>query len=138
MTIIVLDVSVVVAFLLPDASGPIAARALTHLETGAAAAPSLFWHEVRNSLLVAERRKRVAGADIAAFLERLRAFAVDDAGAGAGAGDDPEILRLARANGLTAYDAAYLDLALSRGLPLATLDTSLARGAKAEKVKLFG
>jgi len=43
---------------------------------------------------------------------------------------------LAAQHGLTTYDAAYLELAIRRGLPLATLDVSLARAARAEGVTL--
>ena len=56
----------------------------------------------------------------------------------AGAGADRAILDLAMARGLTAYDAAYLALARERGLPLATLDESLARAARLEGVVLLG
>ena len=48
------------------------------------------------------------------------------------------LLALARGHGLTAYDAAYLDMALRTGLPLATLDGRLAAAAKAAGVVLVG
>jgi predicted nucleic acid-binding protein len=47
-------------------------------------------------------------------------------------------LRLAERHQLTLYDAAYLELALRRNLPLATLDEDLRRAVRAEKVKLLG
>jgi len=46
--------------------------------------------------------------------------------------------RLAERHGLTVYDAAYLELALRRGLPLATLDEDLRTAARTEKVPLLG
>ena len=52
--------------------------------------------------------------------------------------DGSELMALARARKLTVYDAAYLDLAIREGLPLATLDRQLERAALAEGVALFG
>jgi predicted nucleic acid-binding protein len=47
-------------------------------------------------------------------------------------------LRLAERHQLTLYDAAYLELALRRSLPLAALDEDLRRAARAEKMRLLG
>jgi predicted nucleic acid-binding protein len=47
-------------------------------------------------------------------------------------------LRLAERHRLTLYDAVYLELALRRGIPLATLDIELRAAAKAEGVGLLG
>jgi predicted nucleic acid-binding protein len=44
---------------------------------------------------------------------------------------------LSRKYGLTAYDAAYLDLALERGLPLATLDEDLMRASRTAGIELI-
>ena len=49
----------------------------------------------------------------------------------------PEVLRISQQHRLTAYDAAYLELALRRRLPLATLDKDLASAARAEAVPLL-
>jgi predicted nucleic acid-binding protein len=49
-----------------------------------------------------------------------------------------ETLRLAEKRKLTLYDAAYLELAMRRGLPLATLDADLRSAAQSEKVQLLG
>ena len=54
------------------------------------------------------------------------------------ADDDLDVLSLARKHVLTAYDAAYLALALAERLPLATLDKRLAQAARAEKAGLLG
>jgi predicted nucleic acid-binding protein len=48
--------------------------------------------------------------------------------------DAPEVTALTRGHRLTVYDAAYLELALREGAPLATLDAALAGAARAEKV----
>ena len=47
-------------------------------------------------------------------------------------------LQLSERHGLTLYDAAYLELALRRGLPLASLDAELRRAAQAEGVVVIG
>jgi len=51
---------------------------------------------------------------------------------------DVDLLALARERRLTVYDAAYLELAIREGLPLATLDRALEKAAVAEGVALFG
>src|SRR5438477_10917418 len=80
-----------------------------------------IWHlEVANALLVGERRGRTTPADAARFLAILSAFPI---------AVDPETIarawadtmHLARAHNLSAYDASYLELAIRRGLALATL-----------------
>ncbi len=48
-----------------------------------------------------------------------------------------DFLALARAHGLSSYDASYLDLAMKKGLPLATLDKKLKQAAKAAKLRIL-
>lgn len=107
--------------------------ALERLRGEEARVPALWWFEVRNALLVNERRGRIAPADTALFLRSLLRLAVTF---------DPlpreaEVLALARRHRLTVYDAAYLDLAQKEGLPLATLDSDLKRAARRERVPLI-
>jgi predicted nucleic acid-binding protein len=92
------------------------------------AVPYLWWFEVRNILVVNERRRRIAESETAAFLLnlsrlRIRVDRVPDEGA---------VLRLARTHRLSVYDAAYLELAQREGSPLATLDADLQKAAVAE------
>ena len=134
MMTIVMDASVAVAFVAPDENSPVAVKALDYLADGIALVPSLFWHELRNALIVCERRKRIRPDQVASFLAQIRSLPMHDAGAG----DDHEVLRLARAHGLTAYDAAYLGLALDQRAPLATTDAKLRLAAEREKAALFG
>jgi predicted nucleic acid-binding protein len=104
------------------------------LRTESAAAPSLWWFEVRNGLVVAERRGRVTEQQTARFLREILRLAVtlDNSPNEAG------VLALARRHRLTVYDAAYLELALRQDLPIATLDMPLAAAARAEGVALIG
>ena len=95
--------------------------------------PTLFWYEIRNVLVMAERRKRIATARTTAFLADLAllAFTVDDLPR------EASVLDLARRRSLTVYDATYLELAQRRDAPLATLDQALMAAAKKEGVALF-
>ena len=134
MTAYVLDASLAAAWFLPDEASDAADRLLGDALADAPVVPSLFRHELRNLLLVAERRGRLAAADVDEALIRLAALpiAVRDGG------DDRQVVNLARKYALTAYDAAYLELALREGAPLATLDKRLAEAARAEKARLIG
>jgi predicted nucleic acid-binding protein len=97
--------------------------------------PAIWPFEVANALLVAERRKRITVAQVTSMLQRISSLpiAIDPAQAARAFG---RILSAAREEKLTAYDAAYLDLALSEGLSLATLDEQLRRAARSAGVGL--
>ena len=97
-------------------------------------APSLFYYEIRNALLVSERRNRITEAMSAAFLRDLGCCPFD----WSLPGDEAILMALARKRKLTVYDAAYLELAKREALPLATLDRDLEKAAIAEGVALFG
>ena len=106
---------------------PVAALALGRVRTDEARVPSLWWFEVRNTLIVSERRGRLTESDTATFLHglaRLR-VSVDRSP------EEADVLALARYRGLRVYDAAYLELARREGAPLATLDAALATAARA-------
>ena len=103
------------------------------LRSEEAIAPRLWAYEVRNSVLMGVRRKRITPTEAKEFLESLRSLPIRL--------DDPSsydtVFNLAQANGLTVYDAAYLDLALREKLPLATLDDSLSKAAAQNGVALL-
>jgi predicted nucleic acid-binding protein len=127
--IFVLDGSVAIAWCFHDETDPyadaIAAR-FPHVE---AVVPALWHLEVANALLMGERRKRSTEADTVNWLGFLNSLpiTVDDESSARAWSD---VLSLARAHKLSAYDAAYLELALRRGLPLATLDDKLKAAAQ--------
>ena len=85
-------------------------------------------------MLLAHRRGRMSRAKLRDVILELGAATVRDCGPG----DDAEIVDLAIKHDLTAYDAAYLDLALRERLPLATLDKKLAVAARGEGVVVLG
>jgi predicted nucleic acid-binding protein len=92
----------------------------------------LLWFEIRNALIVAERRGRILAADTDRFLDDLEKLAIEiDFRC-----DSRNTLRLARIHNLAAYDAAYLEVAMRRQFPLATIDQKLAQAAKAEGVNV--
>ena len=88
-----------------------------------------FWHiEIRNVLLSAERRNRIAPEEVEQRLAELAALPIQtDRNLELNAAYD-----LAKMHGLSFYDAVYLELALRRNVTLATLDTALIRVAAAE------
>jgi predicted nucleic acid-binding protein len=131
---IIVDASVALAWCLPDEPNPLAEKALDRLADEDGLVPALFWFEVRNVLLTAERRSRIeaAHADEAMSWLREMPFTADPGD------DDVRVLALARKHGLTAYDAAYLALALAKQAPLATLDGALAHAAGKEGVAVVG
>jgi predicted nucleic acid-binding protein len=107
------------------------------LGTGVKAlAPALWWWEVANVILAAERTKRLSAEDARQHLSLLRSLPIEI--------DDQSVsqawsttMLLARTHKLTSYDASYLELALRRGLPLASLDKQLRSAAKIEKVSVL-
>lgn len=130
----VIDASIAACWAFRDEDHPHADLALSRLRTDEALVPSLWWFEVRNILVVNERRKRLKEVDTAVFLRDLgRLPVIVD-----GSPDESEVLRLARRHRLSVYDAAYLELAQRSGVDLATLDRELALAARAEAVSLVG
>jgi predicted nucleic acid-binding protein len=98
--------------------------------------PHLWQWEVSNVLLSAERSKRLSLAEASQHLLLLACLPIHaDEGSHAETWKTTHLL--ARSHKLTSYDAAYLELALRRGLPLATLDASLRSAAKKESVDLL-
>jgi predicted nucleic acid-binding protein len=130
---VVPDVSAILALALDDEDAEFAESVITAIADDEAIVPSLFWFELRNVLVMAERRKRIAASRTTAFLSDLSLlpFRVDDLPR------EATVLDLARRRALTVYDATYLELAQRREVPLATLDHALMTAAKKEGVALF-
>lgn len=130
----VIDASIVAAFAFEETVNPRVAIAMGSLESSQAFAPNLFFFEIRNLLVVNERRRRTTPERSASFLRVLARLPIrlDRTP------DNDDVVSLARERNLTVYDAAYLELAKREGLPLATLDRALEKAAIAEGVALFG
>jgi predicted nucleic acid-binding protein len=130
----VLDASVALAMVLPDEAHPVAERALDLIQAAGATVPAIWWFELRNALIMAERRKRISVVMTRKVVSALAMLPISiDRGP---AGDTT--MRLARAHRLSIYDAAYLELAMRISSPLASLDRALIKAARAEHVGVVG
>jgi predicted nucleic acid-binding protein len=132
----VLDASVALAWCFHDEATSETDAIAKRLAKIGAMVPALWRLEVANALLAAERHKRCTTADTQTWLRFLSTLPIrldDETAVRAWA----DTLRLARAHELSIYDASYLELALRRGLDLATLDSRLARAADAVGVARF-
>ena len=136
MTEFVLDGSLALAWYFRDEADPYADAVAARFPAARAVVPLIWPLEVANAVLMGERRQRSTEAQAAKWLTYLRflPIAVDDETNDRAWG---EVLSLARAHRLSAYDAAYLELAVRRGLPLATLDDKLKAAASAGGVQAF-
>ncbi|MHB8653929.1 MAG: type II toxin-antitoxin system VapC family toxin [Terriglobia bacterium] len=123
-----MDCSVTMGWCFEDEGDDSSEAILDVLGPWEAVVPSIWSFEVANTLLVGERRKRISKLDSSNFLSFLAVLPVtiDDSSTGRALGP---ILALAREYGLSAYDAAYLELAMRESLPLATRDRVLERAA---------
>ncbi len=130
----VLDASIALCWAFGDEEHRIATLALERVRTDAALVPSLWWFEIRNTLIVSERRGRLSETDTATFLRGLSRLGITIDRLP----DEAAVLALARKNRLTVYDAGYLELAQRQAVPLATLDAELASAARETKLMLLG
>jgi len=129
MSLAVIDASVTLSWCFADEASPETDLLLDAVREYGALVPGLWFLEVGNVMLQAERRGRIAAADVAVRLELISALPimVDQNTVGRAWG---EVLHLARAERLPVYDATYLELAARRGLPLYTRDNALAGAAR--------
>jgi predicted nucleic acid-binding protein len=132
----VLDCSVTIAWCLRDHPDKYAEGVLEALIDGEAMVPAIWQLEVVNVLRAAENRKRVTRFQSLQFLDTLKTLPIrvesprETAPMGA-------LLELAGRHGLTAYAAAYIEVAIRRGIPLATGDEVLRKACADAKVELF-
>jgi len=133
---LVLDCSVTIAWCLKDHPEPYAEKVLDALRETEALVPALWQLEVVNVLLMAEKRGRVERPVALRFLGDLHELPITVEPTHE-ASSMEDLLRLAARRGLTAYDAAYLDVALRRGMAIATLDDALRKACRAAGVPLF-
>lgn len=122
---IVIDASTVVARALNDENSEHADIALSYAADRGAFVPGNFQTEVVNAIIKAERRGRLDELKSGLILSEIAKLPLQTVS------PDPQtILAAARTHGLTAYDAAYLALAMEKRCPLATVDAALAAAAK--------
>ncbi len=133
----VVDGSIAMAWLFHDEATPKTIALLNRLATETALVPGWWFIEITNVLALAERKGRITPAQSDALIADLSKLGIerdDEAPARA----FTHLLGLCRQHRLTSYDAIYLDLAVRRSLPLATLDDDLRKTAKQLGVGLLG
>lgn len=126
---ITLDASIALSWCFADESSPESDEIAQQVIKGGAIVPAIFHLELANVLLQSEKRGRLTRQDSAARLQLIGQLPIQT---------DPqlpsnwvaEILELARANSLTSYDAAYLELAMRVDVPLATKDKALITASR--------
>jgi predicted nucleic acid-binding protein len=130
----VLDNSVAMRWCFESAAHPYADGILTRLAAGEdAVVPILWFYEASAVLSREQNRGNLAAPKAEEFIVALQALRiVTDAESAARVFSD--VHRLALTYRLTSYDAAYLELALRRRLPLATLDDDLIRASKVARI----
>lgn len=134
---LIIDCSLTMAWCFADEATPKAAEIQDRLVSEAALVPEHWFLEVANVLAMAEKRNRISAADASRFVQLLTALDIQvDEEAAPRAFE--HLLPLCRSHGLTSYDAAYVDLAMRRHLPLATLDDDLRTVASKLGVVVLG
>jgi predicted nucleic acid-binding protein len=135
--ILVLDASVTASWCFHDERPGPALSLLNDLSAGIAVVPPLWHYEVANVLLIGERRQRLDRQEIHAFLKLLDALTVEVDHHTQSLTGARGLLELASSRTLSVYDAAYLEVAMRRGIPLATLDERLRAAAAAAAVEVL-
>jgi predicted nucleic acid-binding protein len=130
MSPFVVDASMTLSWCFWDEATPRSRAVLAALQTRYAVVPAVWPFEIANGLVIAERRKRIRPDQIAEFLETLRRLPIQVERCEA-VWLCQSAVRLARELQVTAYDAAYLDLAKREQLSLATLDYDLQKAGAA-------
>ncbi len=132
--IFVLDCSVTMPWILKNDSSGYSVKILKSLEKKQAIVPKLWAYEVCNVIAVAERRKKIKSYEALNFFKILYELPIQF--------DDEEtdifyqIHPLTREFQLSSYDAAYLELAIRKKLPIATLDRAIQKASKKLGIKL--
>lgn len=137
MTEFVLDCSAAMGWCFSDQTDALTETALALLQDGTAHVPPLWFLEVSNVLLVAERRHKIKRSEAVQCVEMLRTLPIVEASSPAGWEQTDRVHSIGRQYGLSAYDAAYVDLAARLGLPLATRDRALRAACKRADVGLL-
>lgn len=137
---LVLDASMALSWLLKR-NDPVEAeqssQVLDVVRASGAVVPALWYPQVANALLLAERQRVISTPATADFLSSLSIWEIVQ--------DSilpftcqAQVIHLSRVYQLTAYDAAYLELAMRRAATLATFDRKLAKAARSAGVRVFG
>jgi predicted nucleic acid-binding protein len=132
----VLDCSVTLAWLLPDEDGAAVDTLAEELARTNAVVPAIWPYEVVNALQVAQRRARIGDDDLARMWSALAALPIEIEAVA----KDRVFSAVAHLGGrlaITTFDAAYVELAARRKLPLATLDARLRKACASLKIEVL-
>ncbi|HEX3685054.1 MAG TPA: type II toxin-antitoxin system VapC family toxin [Bryobacteraceae bacterium] len=139
MTEFVLDASVAISWCFPGdltENTAYSRRVLSELTLRDAIVPEIWAFEIANTIFVSfTKRKRITEPQIREYLGRLKALPIKVEYSSLWA--NVELESYARKSGVSAYDVAYLDLALRKHLPLATSDAHLVAAAVAEGIEVL-
>jgi len=131
----VIDCSLALSWCLPDETSATADRFFTSHQSAALLVPGLFWYETANALTMALRRKRLNKNQASRLSHLFQTLPVTTRPS------SPltltRLLPLTATHNLTAYDAAYLDLAITQKVGLATTDKHLTKAAQKSGIKVF-
>ncbi len=132
---VVIDASAAASWIFKDEATPVTDALLARVRNTGGIVPALWTWEMANLLIAGIRRARISVADASGHLSDLALLPIIiDAESSARAGR--ETFLLAQAHNLTAYDAAYLELAQRTGLELASKDAELCAAAASLGVRL--
>ncbi|WP_271065750.1 type II toxin-antitoxin system VapC family toxin [Caulobacter sp. NIBR1757] len=126
---LVVDSSIVLSWLLGDEASAITDALADDVHRTGAIGPAHLRAEVANVLVMLERRRRISSAAVIASLSDFEDMAIQFE-PGLDAATTRAVVQLARAEGLTVYDASYLELALRLDAELFTLDKDLVAAAR--------
>ena len=136
MTGVVVDASTALAWCFPDEISDYADTVLASLEGKTILVPAVWSLEIANAILAGERKKRLRQPEIRRFTTLLESLSLIQEMRPVGE-NVSNVLPVAREYGLSAYDAAYLELSIRRGAAIATLDGKLQKAAKQAGVEIF-
>ena len=131
-----MDASVALAWCLPDEGSEYADRVLVALDGQTVVVPAVWALEIANGLLVAERRQRLKQPDVLRFVSLLEGLSIQQDQLSV-TESVTKVAPLGRTYGLSTYDAAYLEVAIRHGAPLATLDRTLQQAARRSGVEIL-
>ena len=133
---IAIDASVALAWCFPDEASNYADSVLLALENQTVIVPAIWAVEITNALLVGQRRKRIRQPEVRRFVDLLKGLSIVEERQ-TFAETVSNVLPLAREYDLSAYDAAYLDVAIRHEIPLATLDAAMQKACTAAGIEIF-
>jgi predicted nucleic acid-binding protein len=134
---LIIDCSITMTWCFADAATRATSEIQDRLVTESALVPAHWFLEVANVLAMSEKRRRLTPAKSDEFIRLLLLLDLEVDDESPGRAFD-HVVPLCRAHGLTSYDAAYLELAVRRQLPLASLDDDLCAAAAKLGVKALG